>query len=109
MKFKYHYFTNQLSRIDPNNSDYSYQIPEERTFATQYGGRGFVLELPNHWITFTIKSNHLTVFYKKPLSNGEITYYKRDFAKADIISFEFSETDRVEKNKRGWWMKKEGG
>jgi len=110
MKFKYNYFTNQLSRIDPNNPEYSYQIPEERTFTTQFGGRGFVLEPPNHWITFTVKSNHITVFYKKPLNNGENAYYKRDFAKAEIISFEFAEEDQVIKNEKGWWIpKRESG
>ena len=107
MKFKYCFLENKLSRIDPKNLEYSYQIPEERTFTTQFGGRGFVLEPPNHWITFTIKSNHLTVFYKKPLNNGESVCYKRDFAKAEIISFEFSEADRVEKNERGHWIPKQ--
>lgn len=108
MKFKYNYFTNQLSRIYPNNPEYSYQIPEERTFTTQYGGQGFLLDDdPPHWITFTVKSNQITVFYKKMLDNGETVYYRRNFAKSDIISFEFSEEDRVIKNERGWWVKKE--
>jgi len=96
--------------MNPNNSEYSYQIPEDRTFTAQFGGRGFVLESPNHWITFTVKSNHITVFYKKVLDDGKITYYKRDFAKAEIISFEFSEEDQVIKNEKGYWIpKKESG
>jgi len=41
------------------------------------------------------------------LDNGETVYYRRNFAKSDIISFEFSEEDRVIKNERGWWVKKE--
>jgi len=36
------------------------------------------------------------------LDDGKITYYKRDFAKAEIISFEFSEEDQVIKNEKGY-------
>ena len=105
MKFKYHYLENELSRIDPHNPEYSYQILEESQFTANFGGQGFILE-DNSWIIFTVKSSKITVFYKKPLLNGEIIYYKRDFAKAEIISFEFSEEDRIEKNERGWWVPK---
>ena len=109
MKFKYHYRENKLSRINPNHPEYAYQIPEERTLISQYGGRAFILEPNNHWINFTVKSDKITVFYKKVLHNEQIIYYKRDFDKADILSFEFSEEDRVEKNEKGWWVKKESG
>ena len=107
MKFKFNYLENKLSRINPTNPEYSYQTPEERTFITQYGGRGFILG-DNHWITFTVKPNQITVFYKKALNDGQITYYRRDFAKAEIISFEFTAQDRVEKNEKGYWIPKNG-
>ena len=107
-KFKYQHLENKLSKIDPNNPEYSYVIPAERTFTTQFGGRVFVLEpdFPQHWINFTVKSNQITVFYKTVLNDGEIIYYRRNFAKSDIISFEFSDQDRVEKI-NGHWRKKE--
>ena len=106
MKFKYHYLENKLSRINPNNPEYSYQTSEERTFITQYGGQGFILG-DNHWITFTVKTNKITAFYKKALNNGQIAYCRREFAKAEIISFEFTEEDRVEKNEKGHWIPKQ--
>ena len=109
MKFKYHYLENKLARVNPNNPEYSYQITEENQFTAKFGGNGFVLG-ESSWITFTIKSSQITVFYKKALDDGESVYYKRDFAKADIISFEFSEEDQVIKNEKGWWiLKKESG
>ena len=105
MKFKYHYLENKLSRIYPNNLEYSYQIPEENQFTAKFGGSGFVLG-DQSWITFAVYEKKIGVFAKFT-ENGVTTYYKRDFARADIISFEFSEEDQVIKNKRGWWMKKE--
>ena len=109
MKFKYHFLENKLSRLDPNHPEYSYQIPEESQFTANFGGSGFVLG-ESSWITFTIKSSQITVFYKKALDNGETIYYKRDFAKSDIISFELSAEDQVIKNEKGWWIpKRESG
>ena len=106
MKFQFNYLENKLSRIYPNNPEYSYLIPEENQFVAKFGGQGFVLG-KNSWITFTVKSIKITVFYKRTLDNEETIYYKRDFAKSDIISFEFSEEDRVIKNKKGHWIPKQ--
>lgn len=41
MKFKYNYLTNQLSKIDPNNPEYSYQIEDQ--FEGNFGANGFIL------------------------------------------------------------------
>ncbi|CAG8669696.1 5642_t:CDS:1, partial [Ambispora gerdemannii] len=43
-KFQFNYLTNKLSRFDPTNPKYSYIIPEERTFTSQFGGQAFGLE-----------------------------------------------------------------
>jgi len=108
MKFKYHFLENKLSHLDPNHPEYSYQIPEESQFTANFGGSGFVLG-DQSWITFAVYEKKIGVFAKFT-ENGVTTYYKRDFAKAEIISFELSAEDQVEKNEKGWWIpKRESG
>ena len=103
MKFKYNYLENKLTRIDPNNPEYTYEIISQ--FQTGFGAQGFILG-EDHWITFTVYEKKIRVFYKKTLSNNEINYYRQDFTKADIISFEFTEEDQIIKNEKGHWVKK---
>ena len=118
MKFKYDYLTNRLWRIDQNNPEYSYEI--ENQFSANFGGNGFILE-NNSWITFTVYEKKIRVFAKFS-QRGETIYYRREFpliplsqlplvvpsANREII-FEFTEADRVEKNEKGWWVRKESG
>jgi hypothetical protein len=98
MKFKYNYLENKLWRIE---GEYSYEIFEENQFQARFGGQGFVLG-EGSWITFTIYEKKIRVFYKKA-ENEAITYYQRDFSKADLISFEFTEEDQIIKNEKGHW------
>ena len=100
MKFKYNFLENKLSRIE---GEYSYEIINQ--LQTDFGGQGFILGA-NHWITFTVYEKKIRVFYKKTLSNNEITYYQRDFLKTDLISFEFTQEDQIIKNEKGHWVKK---
>jgi hypothetical protein len=41
MKFKYNYLENKLTRIDPNNPEYTYEIISQ--FQTGFGAQGFIL------------------------------------------------------------------
>lgn len=101
MKFKYNHLENKLWKTTETNQE----TLAERQFTTDYGASGFILEPPNHWITFTIYENKIRVFYKRVVDQ-EITYYQSDFSKSDIISFEFSPEDQVIKNEKGHWVKK---
>ncbi|KLL03630.1 MAG: hypothetical protein MRERV_36c011 [Mycoplasmataceae bacterium RV_VA103A] len=116
-KFKYNYLTNQLSQIDPNNTEYSYQIPEENQFTANFGGRGFILG-ENSWITFQVYAKKVRVFAKLS-QNGETIYYRKEFPLIPLsqlplvvpnfaweINFEFTPADIVIKNEKGHWIPK---
>src|SRR2546423_10110584 len=100
MKFKFDYLNNRFWRV---KEEYSYEIPEQQTFTSPYGGQGFILDSdqPNHWINFTVYDRIIRAFYKKVNRvNGEeeIIYYQKDVPKAEIIEFELTEDDIVAKN-----------
>ncbi len=106
MRFKFDYLNNRFWRIE---GEYSYEIPEERTFASNYGGQGFLFdsEQPNHWISFTIYYRNIRVFYKQVTKNQEITYYQKDLPKQEIIEFELGKDDIVAKKNGRWTKNKE--
>ena len=64
MKFKFDYLNNRLWKVE---GEYNYEISEQQTFTTPYGGQDFVLdsEQPNHWINFTVYDRIIRAFYKK--------------------------------------------
>ena len=110
-KFKFDYLNNRLWRIE---DEYSYEISDEQTFTTDYGGQGFILDSnqPNHWINFTIHDRSIRAFYKKVNRvNGkeETIYYQKDIPREEIIEFviefELTEDDIVAK-KDSKWVKK---
>jgi len=108
MKFKYDSLNNRFWRVD---EEYSYELPEEQSFTSSYGGRGFVLDSnqPNHWINFTTYYQNIIVFYKHVNKiNGEeiITYYQKDLPRKEIIEFELTEKDVVAKRNNIWTKKK---
>jgi len=119
-KFKYDYLTNRLFRIEPNSPEYIYEISEENQFSANFGGNGFILG-ENSWITFTVYEKKIRAFAKF-CQNGEVIYYRKEFTLIPLnqlplcvpnfardIMVEFSEEDRVIKNEKGWWVKRESG
>lgn len=108
MKFKYDYLNNLLWKV---GEEYNYEISDDQTFTTLYGGQGFILDSnqPNHWINFTIYSENIRAFYKKvDKINGEetIIYYQKDLPRKEIIEFELTKDDIVAK-RNGRWVKNE--
>ena len=108
MKFKFDYLNNRLWKVE---GEYNYEISEQQTFTTPYGGQGFVLdsEQPNHWINFTVYDRIIRAFYKKiNRTNGEeeIIYYQKDIPKEEVIEFELTEEDIVAK-RDGKWVKEQ--
>ena len=127
LKFEYHYLTNSLFTQIPGESSQS--IPQG--FANEYGGKGFILEPVNHWITFTTYPNLIRAFYKEVQEEAEpeawpqnlawkdwvvsadtlvptnqtITYYQKDLPKISPVSFTFTTQDQVHKID-GQWVKK---
>lgn len=127
LKFEYHHLTNTLYTQKPGEPRRSIT----KTFTTNWGGAGFVLEPVNHWITFTIYPNKIRVFYKQVKLDeqtlawpselewkdwkvsadtlapvvSEITYYQKDLPKEEKIIFTFAPADQVEKV-NGVWVKK---
>jgi len=115
MKFKYDYLANRLWKIDPN-SEHLQEIFEQ--FAANYNGKGFILA-NNSWLTFTIYEKKIRVFAKFTQEN-ETIYYRKEFSLIPLnqmplavpnfareVVVEFTEADRVIKNEKGWWVKKE--
>ena len=83
-----------------------------KTFTTNWGAPGFILEPENHWITFTVYPNKIRVFYKQVITPKEslwsleqINYYQKDLAKKEIISFNFTTQDEVHKINNQWIKK----
>lgn len=124
-KFKYNYLNNQLSRIDPTNPEYSYQIEDQ--FEGNFGAAGFILGESN-WITFTVYEKKIKVFAKfsqdgeiQSIPRGQIIYYRKEITIIPLsqmplsvpnfarqITFEFTEEDIVIKNEKGHWIPKNG-
>lgn len=97
LKFKFDCANNRFWRVE---SEYSYEMPEEQAFVTQYGGQSFLFDpnQPDHWINFTIYGQNIRVFYKQVKRiNGreDIIYYQKDVPKKEIIEFELTEKDII--------------
>ena len=110
LKFEYHYQTNSLFTQTPSETPQS--IPQ--SFANEYGGKGFILNPINHWITFTVWTSTIRAFYKevKPhpsdlWASEIITYYRKDLPKEEVISFTFTPQDQVHKVNNQWIKKNE--
>ena len=84
-----------------------------KTFTTNWGSPGFILEPANHWITFTTYSDKIRIFYKQItipsqeslLSLEQINYYQKDLEKEETISFNFTTQDEVHKVNNQWVKK----
>ena len=110
MKFEYNYLENTLFIHKPGEDQVS-QIT--KTFTTNWGSPGFVLEPESHWITFTVWSDKIRAFYKQiqiPSQEHiwklqDTKYYQKDLPKTNPLIFTFEPTDEVHKVD-GIWVKK---
>ncbi|CAG8817512.1 17566_t:CDS:2, partial [Gigaspora margarita] len=88
MKFKYNYLNNQLSKIDPNNPEYSYQIAEENQFTANF-------------VFAKLTTNGKTIYYRKEIpilpANKLPLVIPNQYRE---IIFEFTEKDIVIKNEK---------
>ena len=107
-KFEFDYLQNTLFIQEPGSPRQSIT----KTFTTNWGSPGFILEPSNHWITFTVYPNKIRVFYKQVITPKEslwsleqINYYRKELPKQEIISFTFTQADQVHKVD-GIWVKK---
>ena len=98
LKFEYHYLTNSLFTQIPGESSQS--IPQG--FANEYGGKGFILEPVNHWITFTIYESKIRAFYKQSRDDNLVIYYQQDCPRQETIELTFTYLDIVEKVEGKW-------
>ena len=60
-KFEFNYLQNALYIHQPGSPRQSIT----KTFTTNWGSPGFILEPANHWITFTVYPNKIRAFYKQ--------------------------------------------
>jgi len=108
-KFEFNYLQNALFIHQPGSPRQSIT----KTFTTNWGSPGFILEPANHWITFTIYPNKIRAFYKQVIvpeeslwSLEQINYYQKDLElNKNPITFTFEPTDEVQKL-NGNWVKK---
>ena len=98
-QFRYNYLENRLWEIAEENT--LLEIPEESQFSTQYNGQGFNLD-NGTWIVFNIYQDKIKAFYKKTLPNNDIIYYQKLLPKEEIIAWEFTYLDIVEKLEGKW-------
>lgn len=131
LKFEYHHLDNTLFIQSPGSPPQ----PITKTFTTNWGSPGFILEPANHWITFTIYPDKIRAFYKQVTipkeslwSLEQVNYYQKDLPKEElpsnghvnetslfnndikmnqwqVVSFTFEPTDEVHKVD-GKWIKK---
>ena len=64
-KFEFNYLQNALFIHQPGSPRQSIT----KTFTTNWGSPGFILEPTNHWITFTVYPNKIRAFYKQVKSD----------------------------------------
>lgn len=109
LKFKFDYQENILSYQLPGGI---YWHPLTETFEGSFGSLGF--QLSDGWITFTVYSNKIRVFYKQipvclePFKNPPpAIFLRKDLPKECPVVFEFSRQDEVEKV-GNIWVKKGG-
>lgn len=125
LKFEYYYLENKNARVKPNTLFVQESLQPrklvQKTFTTNWGSLGFILNPDNHWITFTIYPNRISTFYKQveeddsveawpsglawhdwhvsadtlaPLTQ-KITYYQKNLPKISPVSFTFTTHDQV--------------
>ena len=140
LKFIYYYLKSEDTSVEPNTlfiqKPASPRQPVKKTFTTNWGSPGFILEPANHWITFTLYPSKIRVFYKQVINvdsppgswpanlswprvvssdtltpfNQKITYYQKDLVispQTISLTFTFTTQDEVEKVD-GMWVKKHG-
>ena len=108
LKFKFNHQANTLAYQKPF-SEYWDQIEEQ--FEGNFGSQGF--QLKDGWISFTVYSNKVRVFYKQiaELETDDfwepapVAYFRKDLTKYSEIVFSFTPEDQVEK-KDGRWVKR---
>ena len=112
VKFKFDYQQNRLAYQKPYQNEYWYEIAEQ--FQGNFGSLGF--QLTNGWISFTIYSNKIRVFFKQmsvPYDLNDfwepqqVSYFRKDLPKQAPVIFSFTEADQVEKV-GSTWIKKGG-
>lgn len=109
MQFEYNHLQNTLTIQKPNQPS---QLIT-KTFTTNWGSPGFVLEPDSHWITFTIYPDKIRAFYKQVQIPSQehiwklqdTKYYQKDLPKTNPLIFTFEPTDQVHKI-GGVWVKK---
>ena len=111
LKFKFDYQAHTLAYQIEAGSLW-YQIGEQEYFEGNFGSSGF--QLTDGWITFTVYSNKIRVFYKQmsvPADPNDfwepqqITYFRKDFPKRAPVIFIFTNQDEVEKVGSVWVKK----
>ena len=108
-KFEFNHQTNSLFIHQPGSP----RLAITKTFTTNWGSPGFVLEPDSHWITFTIYPDKIRAFYKQVQIPSQehiwklqdIKYYQKDLPKTNPLIFTFEPTDTVHKVD-GIWVKK---
>jgi len=98
-QFKYNYLENRLWEI--KEGDILLEIAENEQFFTQYNGLGFNLA-EKTWLVFNLYIDRIKVFYKRTLADGQIIYYQKHLPKEEIIEWEFTYLDIVEKVEGKW-------
>jgi len=111
LKFKFNYLKSTLA-YQTESGEIWYEITE--TFIGNFGSLGF--QLTEGWITFSVYSNKIRVFYKQ-ISNGAdptdfwepqtVAYFRKDLPKQVPVIFTFTEKDEVEKVGNHWVKKGE--
>jgi len=111
LKFKFNYLNQTLAYQKPFSEPW---YPVTETFEGNFGSLGF--QLTDGWITFTVYSNRIRVFYKQiqaPLDPSDywetqpVYYFRKDLPKKELVIFEFSARDQVEKVGNSWVKKGE--
>ena len=103
MQFKYNYLQNTL--LVQNSETW---VPITKTFTTNWGSPGFILEPDSHWITFTIYPDKIRTFYKQVQIPSQehiwklqdLKYYQKDLPKEELQSNESSFSNDMKMNQR---------
>ena len=113
LKFKFNYLKSTLAyQTESLEANLWYEITE--TFIGNFGSLGF--QLTEGWITFSVYSNKIRVFYKQ-ISQGAdptdfwepqtLAYFRKDLPKQVPVIFTFTHQDEVEKRGNAWVKKGE--
>lgn len=109
IRFKFDYQENTLA-YQTKAGNVWYQLTEDQQFTGGFGSSGF--SLAEGWMTFTIRTNKIRVFYKQIQDSQtsfwkprNATYFRKDLPKQAPVIFEFTEVDEVEKVGSQWRKK----